>query len=74
MRFGWYERMGSNLRSFMREFASFPFLFVRTSSPHLLPSCLPPEVLPFIPQGGGSKYLLGKSIGLKTEILPLDLF
>ena len=40
--------MGSNLRSFMREFASFPFLFVRTSSPHLLPSCSPPEVLPFI--------------------------
>lgn len=48
MRFEWCERMGSNLRSFMREFASFPFLFVRTSSPHLLPSCSPPEVLPFI--------------------------
>lgn len=49
--------MGSNLRSFMRKFASFPFLFLCTLSPHLLPSCLSPEVLPFIPQGGGSKYL-----------------
>ena len=74
MRFGQCERMGSSLRDFMREFASFPFLFLHTSSPHLLPSCLPPEVLPFTSQGGGSKYLLRKTMGLKTEILPLDLF
>lgn len=73
MRFGWCERMGSNLRAFMRKFASFPFLFLRTSSPHLLPSCLFLRFCPLFHKVE-EVNILRKTIGLKTEIVPLDLF